>query len=215
MQCFGGRRYSAVTLSTPLLLVDNKSALVLATCGGSWRTRYFAVRAARIAEEVECGRLNLRYCRTDNMLADSLTKLASSEIIERLLGALRGDLPEVPGKDQAVTASDATWWASLVMDAVRYSASAQGSRNDQRVRDGDSAWSTNLRVVDSKGPSSASVTITNQTETVKTDDKKKKKRRGKPQKKLTGNQREKRRCEIQVNGVGLDDSKPDDGDAHP
>ena len=38
-----------VTLSTPLLLVDNKSALVLATCGGSWRTRYFAVRAARIS----------------------------------------------------------------------------------------------------------------------------------------------------------------------
>ena len=72
-----------ITLSTPLLLVDNKSALVLATCGGSWRTRYFAVRAARIAEEVECGRLNLRYCRTDRMLADSLTKLASSEIIER------------------------------------------------------------------------------------------------------------------------------------
>ena len=55
-----------VTLSTPLLLVDNKSALVLATCGGSWRTRYFAVRAARISEEVECGRLNLRYCRTDS-----------------------------------------------------------------------------------------------------------------------------------------------------
>ena len=42
------------------------------------------------------------------MLADSLTKLASSEILERLLNALRGDLPEVLGKDQAVTASDAT-----------------------------------------------------------------------------------------------------------
>ena len=35
------------------------------------------------------------------------------------------------------------------------------------------------------------------------------------EKRLTGNQREKRRCEIQANGVGPDDSKPDDGDAHP
>ena len=146
-----------VTLSTPLLLVDNKSALVLATCGGSWRTRYCAVRAARIAEEVECGRLNLRYCRTDNMLADSLTKLASSEIIERLLGSIARHLPEVPGKDQAVMASDATWWASLVMDAVKYSGSSQDSRNAQRVEDGDSAWSTSLRATDSKGPSSTSM----------------------------------------------------------
>ena len=112
-------------------------------------------------------------------------------------------------------ASDATWWASLVMDAVKYSGSSQDSRNAQRVEDGDSAWSTSLRATDSKGPSSTSMTIPNQTETVKTDDKKKKKRRGKPKKKLTGNQREKRRCEIQANGVGPDDSKPDDGDAHP
>ena len=143
------------------------------------------------------------------MLADSLTKLASSEIIERLLGALRGDLPEVPGKDQAVTASDATWWASLVMGAVGFSGSAQGSRNDQGGRDGDPAWSARLRVVDSKRASSASVTTTNQTETVKTVDKKKKKRRGKQRKKLTGNQREKRRHENQEIEGGPDDSEPD------
>ena len=129
-----------------------------------------------IAEEVECGRLNLRYCRTDRMLADSLTKLASSEIIDRLLRALLGDLPEVPGQDQAIMASDATWWASLVLRAG-----------------GDPALSTSLKAVDSKGPSSVSVDSNNQLKTVKEVEKKKKKRRGKPQKKLTGNQREKRR----------------------
>ena len=143
------------------------------------------------------------------MLADSLTKLATSEIIERLLGALRGDLPEVPGKDQAVMASDATWWASLVMCAAGSSGSAQGSRNDQGGRDGDPAWSTSPRAADSKGASSASVTTTNQTETVKTVDKKKKKRRGKQQKKLTGDQREKRRHQNEKNGRGPEDSEPD------
>ena len=196
-----------ITLSTPLLLVNNKSALVWATCGGSWRTRYFAVRAARIAEEVECGRLNLRYCRTDRMLADSLTKLASSEIIERLWRALLGDLPEVPGQDQAVTASDATWWASLVMRAVGSSGPAQRSRNDPGGKDDDPVLSTSLRAVDSKGPSSASVASNNQIETVKKVEKKKKKRRGKPQKKLTGNQREKRRRQIQENGGVPHDSE--------
>ena len=33
-----------VTLSTPLLLVDNKSALILAICGLSWRSWYLAVQ---------------------------------------------------------------------------------------------------------------------------------------------------------------------------
>ena len=181
-----------IALSTPLLLVDNKSALVLATCGGSWRTRYFAVRAARIAEEVECGRLNLRYCRTDRMLADSLTKLATSEIIERLLRALLGDLPEVPGQDQAVTASDATWWASLMLRTG-----------------GDPALSTSLEAVDSKGPSSVLVDSNNQMKIVKEVEKKKKKkhRRGKPQKKLTGNQREKRRRQLQEKGGVPHDSE--------
>ena len=186
----------SVTLSKPLLLVDNKSALVLATCGGSWRTRYFAVRAARIADEAECGRLDLRYCRTGSMLADSLTKLASAEILERLLGALRGELPDVPGADQAVTASDATWWASLVMCTAGSSGdqgSGHGSGNDQGGGDNDPPPSTSLRADDGRIVSTSSATAGNQTETANTDDKKK--RRGKPQKKLTGNQREKRRRE--------------------
>ena len=99
--------------------------------------------------------------------------------------ALLGDLPEVPGQDQAVTASDATWWASLVLRTG-----------------GDSALSTSLQVVDSKGPSSVSVDRNTQMKIVKEVEKKNKKklRRGKPQKKLTGNQREKRRLQLQEKG---------------
>ena len=37
-------------LAPPILLLDNKSALTLLRLGGSWRTRYFAIRAARILE---------------------------------------------------------------------------------------------------------------------------------------------------------------------
>ena len=118
--------------------------------------------AARISDEVECGRLNL------SMLVDSLKKLASLEISERLLGAFRGDLQEVLGKDQAATVSDVIWWVSLVMGVVGSSGSAQGSRNDQGGRLA-SPWAA-----DCKGASSASVTTTNQTETVKTDEMKKK-----------------------------------------
>ena len=35
-------------LDPPLLLIDNKSALTVAGNGGTWRTRYFAVRAAML-----------------------------------------------------------------------------------------------------------------------------------------------------------------------
>merc|ERR1712218_37459 len=63
-------------LDPPLLLVDNKSALRVAELGGTWRTRYFAVRAARLAEESGEGRVELRYCPTLDMMADALTKTA-------------------------------------------------------------------------------------------------------------------------------------------
>ena len=40
-----------VALDPPKLLIDNKSALVVMDQGGTWRTRYFAVRAA-LAEKL-------------------------------------------------------------------------------------------------------------------------------------------------------------------
>ena len=55
-------------------MADNKSALTILTLGGSWRTRNFAVRAARILEEFEVDKVQLRYCKTTDMGADGLTK---------------------------------------------------------------------------------------------------------------------------------------------
>ena len=71
-----------VELAPPILLIDNKSALVVCDVGGTWRTRYFAVRAARLADEHRLGNVVLRYCRTDLMAADGLTKLASSQVMK-------------------------------------------------------------------------------------------------------------------------------------
>ena len=59
-----------IPLLPPILLIDNKSALTICELGGSWRTRYFEVRAAKIAEEHQRGRVQLRYCQTDVMAAD-------------------------------------------------------------------------------------------------------------------------------------------------
>ena len=77
-------------LKPPILLVDNKSALTLLRLGGSWRTRYFAVRGARIMEELSAGRLQLRYCATQAMGADGLTTLATGEVMEGLRNIMHG-----------------------------------------------------------------------------------------------------------------------------
>ena len=77
-----------VDLRPPILLVDNKSAMVITEAGGTWRTRYFAVRAARISEEITRGSLQLRYCRTDLMAADGLTKMASAVVMGMLRAVL-------------------------------------------------------------------------------------------------------------------------------
>ena len=46
-----------VAIPKVLLEVDNKAAITCATCGGTWRTRYFAVRGHRLYQEHE------RQCR--------------------------------------------------------------------------------------------------------------------------------------------------------
>ena len=66
------------------LLVDNKAALTIAECGGSWRTRYFAVRGHRLHEEHVTGRAIIEHCKTELMLADALTKLASAPVVATL-----------------------------------------------------------------------------------------------------------------------------------
>ena len=101
-----------VSLDPPVLLVDNKSALTICELGGSWRTRYFAVRAARLAEEYTLGHLSLRYCPTSDMVADGLTKLASASVMEMLRQAMAGTFPPIPEASQSFKLQDPTWWAS-------------------------------------------------------------------------------------------------------
>ena len=98
-------------LSPPLLLIDNKSAVRVAELGGTWRTRYFAVRAARVAEESGAGRVELRYCPTNEMAADALTKTAAATVIAKLRALCDGDLPQIPDASQCYKYADAsTWW---------------------------------------------------------------------------------------------------------
>ena len=110
-------------LDPPLLLVDNKSALRVAELGGTWRTRYFAVRAARLAEESAAGRVDLRYCPTLDMMADALTKTAGEKIIGRLRGLCDGDLPNIPDESACYKNADsATWWGKgLEADYIKAS----------------------------------------------------------------------------------------------
>ena len=76
------------------LLVDNQAALTIASCGSSWRTRYFGVRGRRIQEEHARGSLILEYCKTKAMVADGLTKMGTSPVIEVLHNAMNGVLPD-------------------------------------------------------------------------------------------------------------------------
>ena len=103
-----------VQLHAPILLIDNKSALCVSEFGGTWRTRYFAVRATRLADENLLGNINLRYCPTADMGADSLTKMSTSTMLENMRNAMNAQLPAIPGEDRTVKDSDSTWWAAMV-----------------------------------------------------------------------------------------------------
>ena len=70
-------------------MVDNQAALTIAKCGANWRTRYFAVRAHRLHEYLQ-GHTELEHCLTKEMLADTLTKLATAPVILVLHDAMDG-----------------------------------------------------------------------------------------------------------------------------
>lgn len=71
----------------------NKAALTAAVCGATWRTRYYAVRAKRLWEESQQGRIKIRHCPTKEMVTDGLTKLAAAEVLQMLLHAMAGNFP--------------------------------------------------------------------------------------------------------------------------
>ena len=104
-----------VELKPAILLVDNKSALTLMRLGGSWRTRYFAVRAVRIIEESSAGKLELRYCPTKVMGADALTKLATGEVMSDFRNLLHSIPFDVPGAGAEFKLSDGPVVASAVL----------------------------------------------------------------------------------------------------
>ena len=101
-----------VDIPKPILLVDNKSALKVSELGGTWRTRYFAIRAARLQEESAAERVSLRYCPTGDMMADGLTKNAGAGVLQFLRDGCDGHLPKIPDATQSFReCSDrATWW---------------------------------------------------------------------------------------------------------
>ena len=79
------------------VLIDNKAALTIAMCGANWRTRYFAVRGHRLYEEHQRGAADLLHCPTQDMIADSLTKLAAAPVIQITQKAMEGVFPEDVG----------------------------------------------------------------------------------------------------------------------
>ena len=88
--------------------------------GGSWRTRYFAVRAVRIIEELSAQRLQLRYCPTKVMAADGLTKLATGQVMQDFRDILHSKPFEVPaeGAEFKLTNSSPTACAVLATAAT-------------------------------------------------------------------------------------------------
>ena len=74
-----GIRYLLTTVGIHVkrlrLFIDNKAALTPALLGSTWRTRYYAVRARRIYEEVQREAVQIQYCSTKDMAADALTTI--------------------------------------------------------------------------------------------------------------------------------------------
>ena len=79
----------------PTLYQDNRSALTVSALGGTWRTRYFAVRASRIAHETLHNNVQLAFCPTKQMVADACTKLSTAEVLASLRSCLNGRFPDM------------------------------------------------------------------------------------------------------------------------
>ena len=75
------------------VLIDNKAALTAASLCATWRACYYAVRAKRLLEEGQQGRIRLSQCPTKQMVADALTKLATAKVIQVLIEAMESRIP--------------------------------------------------------------------------------------------------------------------------
>ena len=123
-----------IVLQPPLLLIDNKSAITVCGMGGTWRTRYFAVRAARIAYEHSLNNVELRYCKTDQMAADALTKAASSTVMDKMREVLDGIMPSLMDMPK-VELTDPSWWGA----SLRYWRVSMARATEEHYQGGCSA----------------------------------------------------------------------------
>ena len=83
--------------------------------GGTWGTRYYAVRATRLRDEMAAGSLSVRCCIAADVVADALTKLCAAMVLEMARRAMEGRFPLMPGADKVVQVTDQTWWAALLL----------------------------------------------------------------------------------------------------
>ena len=95
-QIVEGLRFLLQEFNFPILvtklLLDNAAALTIAKCGATWRTRYFAVRAARLHLEYTLGETDLEHCKSKEMIADALTKFSTTDVIHILHMAMGGKI---------------------------------------------------------------------------------------------------------------------------
>ena len=104
-------------MSPPLLFVGNKSACRVAELGGARRTIYFAVRAARLAEENAAGAIEMRYCPIGDMMADALTKTAGASVLAKRRGLCDSELPDIPDITQCYKYADTSTWLGKGLEA--------------------------------------------------------------------------------------------------
>ena len=83
-----------IIISRVVMRVDNAAAIVIATDGPNWRTRYFGVRSARLNEEITKGRIVLEHEGTLDMVADALTKLGTRTMLDNIRLAMMGVYPK-------------------------------------------------------------------------------------------------------------------------
>ena len=72
--------------TVPITVFDDSQSAIAMTKNPQFhgKTKHIAIKYHFIREEVEKGTINLKYCQTDNMIADILTKGLSKDKHDKL-----------------------------------------------------------------------------------------------------------------------------------
>ena len=79
-------RAQGYTVSVPVLYQDNKSAILLEEDGSkssSKRTKHINIRYYFITDRVNSNKLEIKYCPTDDMLADFFSKPLQGKLFKK------------------------------------------------------------------------------------------------------------------------------------